>query len=314
MFYTYFYTLVQSDKRMKISKRIERLKKLKNAVVLAHSYTNADVQNVADFIGDSLGLSRAAVDLDAEIVVFAGVHFMAESAAVLSPEKKILLPVLDAGCPMADMITSESLRTEKKKYPDAAVVCYVNSSADVKAESDICCTSSNAVKVVESLENDKILFVPDKNLAAYVASKTNKKIIYWNGYCPVHDQMKEKDVQNALRLEPKAKVLAHPECNMSVLKCADEIFSTAGILNFVKTTNYPAFIIGTENGIMHQLKQNNPDKKFIPLSQKAVCADMKKITVESIERALIDEKHRITVPENVGKGAKRALDRMLDIS
>lgn len=298
---------------MKILKRIEKLKAEKNAVILAHSYTTGDVQEAADFIGDSLGLSRAAIDLDSEIIVFAGVHFMAESAALLSPEKKVLLPVADAGCPMADMITAEALKKEKKKYLDAAVVCYVNSSAAVKAESDICCTSANATNVVNSLENDTILFVPDKNLAAYVASHTKKKIIPWEGYCPIHNNFNAEHINTAKKIAPGAKLLAHPECNEEVLKSADKILSTTGIINYVKATDDNTYIIGTENGIMHKLKSENPNKVFIPLSNEAICHDMKKITLESIERALIEEKHHITVPEDIRKKAKLSLDKMLEI-
>lgn len=308
-----------------IIEKICALKKQKNAVILAHSYCLPEVQDIADFVGDSLGLSQTAAKTDADIIVFAGVRFMAESAAILSPDKKVLMPAPDAGCPMADMITAEQLRAEKAKYPGARVVCYVNSSAAVKAESDVCCTSSNALEVVSGIDADEILFVPDRNLGAYVAQHTGKTIRLWNGYCPIHDAFTADDEKEARircsRLtgsgeDPaQAVFLAHPECRREVLEKADRIFSTAGIINYIRNApeQEKAFIIGTECGVLHKINAQNPEKTIIPLSEKAVCADMKKTTLPMILQALEKEEHVITVPEDIRKDAAKALDRMLEV-
>ncbi|MCL2863011.1 MAG: quinolinate synthase NadA [Methanimicrococcus sp.] len=294
-----------------IIRRISELKKEKNAVILAHNYARAEVQDIADFVGDSFALSRAAVDLDADIIVFAGVRFMAESASILSPQKKILLPDLDAGCPMADMVTVKELEKAKKKYPGAAVVCYVNSSAEVKAKSDVCCTSANAGEVIASIPENEILFIPDKNLGSYIASKTDKKIHLWDGYCPIHQLITEADVSAAKEKHPNAVFLAHPECRPEVLKLADGIFSTSGIIKYAAASDKKEFIIGTEREMIHKLQKDSPEKSFYPVSEYAYCANMKMATLPSILRALETETAVIAVPENVRVKAKKSLDRML---
>ena len=298
-------------KNEEIIRRVSDLKKEKNAVILAHNYARAEVQDIADFVGDSFALSQAAVSLDADILVFAGVRFMAESAFILSPKKKVLLPDADAGCPMADMITAEELKKAKEMYPNAAVVCYVNSSAAVKAQSDVCCTSANAGEVVSSVSVDEILFVPDKNLGSYIASKTDKKVHLWNGYCPIHQQITEVDVFAAKAKHPNALFLAHPECRPDVLKLADGIFSTAGIIKYAAASDHKEFIIGTEQEMMHKLQKDSPDKSFYPVSKYAYCANMKMATLPAILRALETENTVITVPEEIRVKAKKSLDRML---
>ncbi|MGM0771286.1 MAG: quinolinate synthase NadA [Halobacteriota archaeon] len=299
--------------RQTIINKIRSLKKERNAVILAHCYARNEVQDIADFVGDSLGLSQEAVDQDAGVIVFCGVSFMAESAAVLSPEKTVLMPDADANCPMAAMVDVPSLREMKKQHPDAMVVCYVNTMADVKAESDICCTSANAVEVVNSLDTDEIIFVPDKNLAAYVAEHTDKKIIPWNGYCPVHNQILEEDVTLARKEHPGAEILAHPECRSKVLEDSDYVFSTTGMLKYARDSSCNDFIISTEQGIMHQLELENPEKRFYPVSEFAFCSDMKMINLEAVLRSLENMEYVVTVPEDIRQGAKRSLDRMLDV-
>ncbi|MDV0446172.1 Quinolinate synthase A [Methanimicrococcus sp. At1] len=299
-------------KNEEMIRRISELKKEKNAVVLAHNYARAEVQDIADLVGDSFALSRAAVDLDADMIVFAGVHFMAESAYILSPQKTILLPDADAGCPMADMVTADALREAKKQHPNAAVVCYVNSSAAVKAESDVCCTSANAKEVAAAIKEDEILFVPDKNLGHYISTLTEKKVHLWNGFCPIHQQITEFDVLTAKSMHPNAVFLAHPECRAEVLKHADGIFSTAGIIKYAAASDEKEFIIGTEQEMMHKLRQDSPEKSFYPVSKYAYCANMKMATLPSILNALETETTKITVPEKVRINAKKALDRMLD--
>ena len=295
-----------------IIERISQLKAEKNAVILAHNYARAEVQDIADVVGDSFALSRAAVDLDAEIIVFAGVHFMAESAYILSPQKTVLLPATDAGCPMADMVTVEALREAKKKLPNAAVVCYVNSSAAVKAESDVCCTSANAKEVVSSIEEDEILFIPDKNLGQYISKFTDKKVHLWDGFCPVHQQITEYDVLSAKSEFPNSVFLAHPECRPEVLKLADGIFSTAGIIKYAASAEESEFLIGTEQEMMHKLMIDSPNKTFRAVSKYAYCANMKMATLPSILTALETETTKIVVPEEIRIKAKKALDRMLE--
>ena len=294
-----------------IIERISQLKVKKNAVLLAHNYARAEVQDIADLVGDSFALSRAAVELDAEMIVFAGVHFMAESAYILSPDKTILLPDADAGCPMADMVTAEALREAKKKYPNAAVVCYVNSSAAVKAESDVCCTSANAREVISSIEEDEILFVPDKNLGRYVSKFTNKKVHLWNGFCPIHQQITAQDVLSAKQMHPGSVFLAHPECRPEVLELADGIYSTAGIIKYAATAEETKFLIGTEQEMMHKLVQDSPNKAFHAVSKYAYCSMMKMATLPSILNALETETTKITVPEEIRAKAEKALERML---
>lgn len=293
--------------------RINSLKAEHNAVILAHNYQRPEVQDIADFTGDSLGLSQQVVDSDADVIVFCGVDFMAESAAILSPEKTVLLPEKDAGCPMAEMVDVISLDDEKKKHPNAAVVCYVNSSAEIKAQSDICCTSANAVDVVNSLEEDEIIFVPDKNLGTYVSDFTDKKIITWEGFCPTHHQMHAQDVLKAKEEHPDSLFLAHPECRTEVLDLADEILSTTGILSYAKSSDAKEFIIGTENGLLHRLRKENPDKKFYYVSEFTVCTNMKITTLDSVLNALEKMEYVITVPDETRLKAKKALDRMLAV-
>ncbi|HII02677.1 TPA: quinolinate synthase NadA [Methanosarcinaceae archaeon] len=292
---------------------IKRLKKERNAIILSHYYTRREIQEVADFVGDSFSLCRKAVDSDADVIVFAGVHFMAELASILCPYKLVLLPVPDAGCPMADMVDAPSLRAEKAKHPGAAVVCYVNSSAAVKAESDICCTSSNAVNVVNSLENREILFVPDKNLGAYVAHHTDKKVHLWEGFCHVHHNIKAVEVEELQKAHPGAKFLAHPECRPEVLDLADHICSTSGIIKEVESSETGEFIIGTERELYRKLKAEFPEKQFYHASRSAVCYNMKKLTLEAILNSLEHMEYEVSVPEHVRAKAKRALDRMLEV-
>ncbi|MCZ7399303.1 MAG: quinolinate synthase NadA [Candidatus Methanoperedens sp.] len=293
--------------------RIRQLKKERNAIILAHNYQRGDVQDIADFVGDSFGLSQKAVSSGADVIVFCGVDFMAESAAVLNPEKTVLMPELSAQCPMAAMITPESLRREKEKYPGAAVVCYVNTPASVKAESDICCTSANAVKVVNALTEDEIIFVPDRNLALYVEAHTEKKIIPWNGYCPTHHLILPGDIMLEKEEHPDAEILVHPECRPEVIALADQVLSTAGMLKYARQSTSKEFIIGTEVGLLHRLNKENPEKTFIPATRYAVCPNMKMNTLGSIIHALERNEHVIKIPEDVRVKAKRALDRMLEV-
>lgn len=294
--------------------KIEKLKQERNAVILAHNYQIGDVQDIADFYGDSLGLSIQASQTKADVIVFCGVHFMAETAAILSPGKTVLLPDKTAGCPMADMITGEQLRELKAEHPDALVVCYVNSTAEVKSESDYCCTSSNAVAVVNSLPTDReVIFVPDQHLGQFVAERTDKELILWPGYCITHVLIREKDIEDAKSEHPDAVVLAHPECSEPVKEMADELLSTGQMLSYAKTSNAKQFIIATEIGIIHTLKKENPDKEFIPATERAICPNMKKITLDKVLFSLEEMQYKITVPEEISKNAKKSLDRMVEI-
>ena len=250
----------------KLQKKLNKLKKEKNAVILAHNYQPAEVQKAADYVGDSFGLSQKAAELKAEVIVFCGVTFMAESAKILSPDKTVLIPEKFAGCPMADMADLESLNKLKEKYPEAAVVCYVNSSAEIKAESDICCTSSNAVEIVNSIEADRVIFLPDQNLANFVEQKTEKEIIKWDGYCPIHHQVQKKDIKRMKKSYPEAVIAVHPECKSEVIAAADFVGSTAAILEYAKNTEAQKIIIGTELGLLHRLKEENKEKDFYLLS------------------------------------------------
>ncbi|MBN1787137.1 MAG: quinolinate synthase NadA [Sedimentisphaerales bacterium] len=297
-----------------IIEKINKLKKERNACLLAHNYQPGEIQDIADFTGDSLELSRKASSCDADIIVFCGVLFMAETASILSPQKTVLLPDKDAGCPMADMITAAQLAELKQKYPDAVVVCYVNSPAEVKAISDYCCTSSNAVDVVNSIDADRqILFVPDKNLGQFTKEKTGRDIVLWPGYCPTHIFATAEDVKKIRTEHPDAVTLAHPECPGPVRACADEHLSTGQMLKFVKNSDKTEFIIATEIGIIHTLKKENPEKTFYPASEKFICPNMKKITLEKVLFALEDNKYVIKVPDDVAARARKALDRMVAI-
>lgn len=296
-----------------IVEEIKRLKKERNAIILAHYYTRKEIRDIADFVADSYSLCKKAVDSDADIIVFAGVHFMAESASILCPEKLVLLPVPDAGCPMADMVDARALREEKAKHPEAAVVCYVNSTAAVKAESDICCTSANAVNVVNSLENREILFVPDKNLGAFVAQHTDKKVWLWEGYCHVHHNIGKNEVKALKEKHPEAKFLAHPECQPDVLSLADSVCSTSGIIREVEHSDAHEFIIGTEKELFRKLKAEHPEKKFYQASNSAVCYNMKKLTLEAILNSLKNLEYEVSVSDQIREKAKKALDRMLEV-
>jgi quinolinate synthase len=299
---------------MRIQDEIERLKKEKNAIILAHYYQTEDIQDAADIVGDSYALSKTARDNDAGIIVFCGVKFMAESAKILSPHKKVLLPVMEAGCPMAEMVTPEDIKELRAKYPDAAVVTYVNSTSEVKAVSDICVTSSNAVKVVRSLKEKRIIFVPDQNLASYVASQVpEKEIIPFHGYCVVHHRLTAKDADGALAAIPDALLLVHPECPPEVTKKADYVGSTAGIIEYARKSEGSRFIIGTEMGILHVLKKENPDKHFFLLAPKLLCTNMKKTKIADVLDALKFEQHEIHLSDEIIEKAKRSLDRMLEV-
>jgi len=292
--------------------KIKQLKKQRKAVILAHNYQPAEIQGIADFCEDSLGLSVKAAGTDAEVIVFCGVKFMAETAAILSPGKTVLLPEKTAGCPLADMITAEQLAELKKQYPDALVVCYVNSSAEVKAQSDYCCTSSNAVELVKSLPRDReIIFVPDQHLGRFVAERTGRELILWPGYCRTHIMITEDDIKNARAKYPDAVVMAHPECTEPVKALADEVLSTGGMLKFVSKSSAKRFVVATEIGMLHPLKKLRPDAEFIAASERAICPNMKKITLEKVVWSLEDMKYKVTVPQNVREKAKMALDRMI---
>jgi len=292
---------------------ILRLKEDRHAIILAHNYQTADVQDIADFTGDSLELARAAATREGDIIVFCGVDFMAETAAIISPEKTVLLPARDACCPMADMITADELKLVKSRYPEAAVVCYVNTTAGVKAESDICCTSSNAVKVVNSLREDQIIFVPDRNLGLYAQRFCKKEILPWEGFCTVHDCITPDHVRQAHDQHPDAVILVHPECRPEVIDLADHVASTSGIIRNVCDSSEKEFIIGTEVGILHRIGKECPTKKCYPLSPSAICINMKKTNLVKVRDALISLQPRITVPEETAGRARLAIDRMLAV-
>lgn len=293
---------------------ILELKKERKAIILAHNYQSPEVQDIADFSGDSLGLSQEAAKTEAEIIIFCGVHFMAETAAILCPDKTVLMPDLNAGCPMANMITLRQLRELKKKHPQALVVTYVNSKAEIKAESDYCCTSSNAIKVVQSIPADKeIIFIPDKYLGSYVASQTKRELVLWQGYCPTHRRILPEDILKKKALYPKAEVLVHPECIPEVIAMADKVLSTTGICKYAKESKSEEFIIGTEIGILHKLRKENPEKRFYPASELADCPNMKLNNLEKILWSLQDLVYKVEVPEDIARKAKRSIDRMLEI-
>lgn len=298
-----------------LKKKIARLKKKRNAVIIVHNYQRDEIQEIADISGDSLALSQAAVRTDADVIVFCGVDFMAESASILNPDKKVLLPVKEAGCPMADMITPEKLKAMRREFPGAAVVCYVNSSAEVKAESDIACTSSNAVEIVKSLSEREVIFVPDKNLGRYVQKQLpEKKIILWEGFCPTHIRVQGEDIVRSKSLRPDAEVIAHPECNPEVLDLADHICSTGGMFTYVKKSPSKEFIISTESGMLYKLQKENPDKVFYVPTPRLVCATMKLTTLGWVAHSLEMLVYEIKVAEDVREKAKRTLQRMLEVT
>ena len=289
------------------------LKKRREAVILAHNYQLGEVQDIADFVGDSLELSQKAAGTDASVIVFCGVHFMAETASILCPDKVVLLPDVHAGCPMADMITAERLREKKKEHPQAVVVCYINSSAEVKAESDICCTSANAVGIVESLDASEILFVPDQYLGHYVSTRTGKNIILWPGFCPTHARITPERLRELKQENPQAKAVVHPECRPEVIALADETLSTGGMCRYAQRDDVREMIVGTEIGIIHRLRKENPGKRFIPISEQAICPNMKLITLEKILWSLEEMEPEVKVPGRIRVRAKAVVDKMLRI-
>ncbi len=291
---------------------ILELKKARKAIILAHNYQRAEVQDIADYVGDSFGLSQKAVESDAGVIVFCGVDFMAESAAILNPDKVVLNPMPEAGCPMARMVTAADVRAMKNKYPGAEAVCYVNSSAAVKAECDVCCTSSNSIKVVNSLPGDDVIFVPDRNLAYYTQKFTDKKLHAWDGYCPTHHLITAGDVLVARMEHPGAEIIVHPECRPEVVDVADRVFSTDGMVKYAREAKHD-LVIGTESGIIHRLEKENPRIRYYPLSAYTTCPNMKMNTLGTVRDSLRDMKTKIQVPENIRTRAKKALDRMLEV-
>lgn len=293
--------------------KIKELAKEKNAVILVHNYEPPEIQEIADLCGDSLELSIKASKTDADVILFCGVHFMAETAYILSPDKTVLLPKKDAGCPMADMITPGALKAKLKELPPMPVVTYVNSPASVKALSTICCTSANAVKVVNSLPDNEVLMAPDRNLAQYTAANTTKKIHYWDGCCPIHDRLTVEEVLKARKDHPEAVLMAHPECRPEVLELADAVVSTSGMIRHAAESTSREFIVGTENGLLHPLQKANPGKIFYPLSESMICPDMKKISLENVARSLEFMEGVVEVPEEIRVPALKAVERMINL-
>ena len=299
---------------MELVERINKLRKEKKAVILAHNYQLPEVQDIADYVGDSLGLSIAASKTDARVIVFCGVNFMAETAAIICPDKTVLMPEVNAGCPMADMITTEKLKNLKTEYPGKPVVCYVNSSAEVKAESDVCCTSANSVKIVGSLSEKEIIFVPDKYLGLYTQSKLpEKKLILFDGYCPTHAKILPEHILKAKHEHPMAQVMVHPECRPEVIALADAVVSTGGMVKFARESAALEFIVATEVGIIHRLKKDNPEKLFFPASSGAICPNMKLTTLEKVLWSLEDLRTAVTVPAAIRLKAEKAIKRMLAV-
>jgi len=293
--------------------KINKLRKERDAVIVAHNYQRPEVQDIADYVGDSLGLSQEAAKTKAKTIVFCGVHFMAETAAIISPDKTVLIPDDNAGCPLANMITVRQLKEEKAKYPDAVVVAYVNTIAAVKAESDYCCTSSNAVKIVSAIPKDKkIIFIPDQSLGSYVANQTGRSLVLWKGYCPTHHRILARDILEHKKKYSNAKVVVHPECLKEVIDLADKVASTTGIIKYCAESNAKEFIIGTEIGVLHKLRTDNPNKIFIEASKLADCPNMKLNTLEKILWSLEDMVYKVTVPADIAQKAMRSIQRMLE--
>lgn len=302
-----------SNYQQEIIDRINELRKEKNAIILAHNYTFGPVQDIADFVGDSLELSKVAANVEQDVIVFCGVRFMGETAKILSPDKTVLLPVEDAGCPMADMAAADALRELKKEHPGAVAVCYVNSTAEVKTEVDICCTSSNAEKIVESIPEDKeIIFLPDSNLGQNISNATGRKMILWEGYCPIHMRFTPEMVERRRREFPDAAFIVHPECPPDVVALADAALSTGGMLEFARNTDKKQIILGTESGIIYRLKKENPDKTFIVLSEQAVCTDMKKVLLEDVLASLENMQNQVELDEETIARAKAPILRMIE--
>jgi len=298
---------------MNIADKINKLKKEKNAVIMAHNYQLPEIQDIADFVGDSLGLSIEAARTNAAIIVFCGVHFMAETAKILSPQKTVLLPDKNAGCPMADMIDAEDLKSLRASHPDAVTMCYVNTSAAVKAQCDYCCTSANAIKMAQKilLNHKDIIFIPDKYLAQYVSTQIEHDFITWEGYCPVHAGILPENIMQAKRLHPNAKVIVHPECKPIITDLADIVASTEGMSKYIKDSADREFIIGTEIGIIHRLKKENPDKTFYPATETALCSNMKRINLEKVLHSLEYLSYEITLPTDIMEKARLSIERML---
>jgi len=305
--------MIEDPDKAALSKKVLELKKKRDAIILAHNYQLGEVQDVADYVGDSLELSQKAAAVKESVIVFCGVHFMAETASILAPDKNILLPEIHAGCPMADMVTAVELAAWKSRTPGRPVVAYVNTSAEVKAESDICCTSSNAVNVVNSLDSHEILFVPDKNLAAYVARQVSKIIIPWDGYCYVHNNILARDIREKRKLYREAEVWVHPECRPEVIDLADKVLSTGKMVKEARTTECQDIIIGTEAGIIYRLKKENPAKNFYPAHDLAFCANMKKITLRKVYTALDEMIHRVEVSPEISQRARGAIEKMVKL-
>jgi len=302
-----------------LTDKIHKLKKERNAVILAHNYQLPEVQDIADYTGDSLGLSIEASKTRADLIVFCGVHFMAETAAIICPEKTVLMPDIKAGCPMADMITVPQLQSLKLKNQSAKVVCYINSSAAIKAKSDICCTSANSIEVCRSLDCNEIIFVPDKYLGMYTEKKIkdnnkDKKFILWNGYCPTHAKILPEHIREAKKKHPGAMVMVHPECRPETIAEADRVFSTGGMWTFAKESTAKEFIVGTEIGMVYRLQKDNPEKKFYPATEIAVCPNMKKTTLEKVLWSLEDLKEKIVVDQKTAEAARLTITRMLGLS
>jgi len=303
--------LPMENRNAEIVERISALKKERNAVILVHNYQLGDIQDIADFVGDSLELSQKAAETDADVIVFCGVHFMAETASILCPDKVVLLPDINSGCPMANMITAERLRAKRKEHPQAAVVCYINSSAEVKAESDICCTSANAIEVVESLGAREILFIPDQYLGHYVSARTGKDMILWPGFCPTHVRIRPERIRELRQECPQAKVVVHPECTPEVIGLADEVASTSGMCRYAQRDEVREMVVGTEIGLIHRLRKENPGKRFIPVSEQAICPNMKLTTLEKVLWSLEEMSPEVRVSQEVRPKAIAAVDRML---
>ena len=297
-----------------IAQEIRALLKKRNAILLAHNYQRPEIQDIADMTGDSLELSIRAAKTDADVIVFCGVRFMAETASIVSPDKTVLIPRMDAGCPMADMITPEALKARLAELGEMPVVTYVNSPASVKAQSTICCTSANAIAVVNSLTEDEILMTPDRNLCQYAASKSNKRIHCWDGYCPIHDRLSAEEVLNVKALYPEALFMAHPECRPEVLALADAALSTSGMLDFAKRSANQSFIVGTEEGLVYPLQKANPNKSFYKVSEYMVCEDMKRTTLDDVLRAITTMICEVKVSKDVSVPAARAVEQMLKIT
>lgn len=305
---------IAADPRTELASRIARLKEERKAVILAHNYQLGEVQDIADFTGDSLELSRRATEVEADVIVFCGVLFMAETAKILNPKRTVLIPDPRAGCPMCDMAPVEAVRKRKAELPGVPVVAYVNTTAAVKAEADICCTSANAIRIVNALPDDRVLFLPDRNLGAWVQRHTSKQVILWEGYCPTHQRILAQDIVRLREEHPQAVVVVHPECSPDVIDLADEVLSTGQMMRWARQTEAREVIVGTELGLIHRLKIENPGKTFLPVSFLTTCPNMKRITLEKVLWSLEDMKHPVEVPEEIAARARRAIARMLEVA